>query len=453
MKANERASLPIKVAIISSAFALLPSCSYVEPLLPLPPTEPVAPVAPAKDEPGRLLTTVELADVSWNVYGNVPYFKDTGKIWRPFAVDTVACNKTDRAEICRALVDNDIGFSWRTDDVVSNGGDRSTLSLEYIHTVDSGLQAALYRQANSNAFVLAFAGTKKANDIPAGLGLTVGASPSPRIFQKIARDVTARMDTLTAGSRHPRKLQITGHSLGGYHAQLMSTVLASDALVTFNSPGSGATRAKWSVGNTRAKKALHYVRRQDKVHLAGGSHFAPATYFFEAQHHNLHGLGQFREHLRTNPLTVGSDVHTNKVLMSFETTKSLIGRIPGISRLVKGQAKVCARGSADPRDLQLKAGSCIAATTFNYTSTGFILNFRTLAGETKPRCFQENGNSRPVTMEVCNGSRRQAWKPNGPRLRNVRTGRCLDMSKGGNNAGQLITYTCHDGLNQKWRFD
>ena len=66
------------------------------------------------------------------------------------------------------------------------------------------------------------------------------------------------------------------------------------------------------------------------------------------------------------------------------------------------------------------------------------------------KCLAQHGNR--VVQRCCNGKKRQQWtKYTRGRIVNVANRKCMDVEHGDYKRGNLITYKCHSGPNQKFR--
>lgn len=383
---------------------------------------------------------------------NIPHYNGpvgagpTGSLRPKF----LACNATDQAQKCKSL---DI---WKQNKISSETDGNTTwadqgFNIEYFYTSENGIQAGLFRH-QSGAFMLAFAGTdfSRTNDRMRDLGLALGAPIYDDQYQTIAKSVTARMEALDADPL--LDLAVTGHSLGGFEAQVYAVINTVNRVVTFSAPGAGA-----SLQNRRSatleRDMKNHVREGDVVPLAGGKRYGEtlihtATKFDPSSVNQSrvayekgwifaqHNKGKFLGHLKTKKPPYGHINFRNVRLQSHQRS---------------GGLKPCARGSVYPTVLTLTMGLCPLATTFNFTRNGYLTNKRAI--EPMQVCVGARRRGEPVIMGQCTGAANQIWEHRGDdRLRNKETGHCLDFARGRKHKNKLITWNCNDGLNQKWKF-
>jgi hypothetical protein len=188
------------------------------------------------------------------------------------------------------------------DHVYFRPGETPPLGWEILCTSDSFFPAAhdffgaLYRRRNApprnDDVVFAFRGTNNARDLGADLSIFLGHMPRQCA---IAADFVKQ--ACAAQGVDPRKVEIAGHSMGGYLAYVAGWEVKAKYVWTFNSPvPSPAVRdmlaAQSAVPSQKRvyNKVLHVRSRYDVVSLWGNEAKNVFEVDTEDQHHQMKSL-------------------------------------------------------------------------------------------------------------------------------------------------------------------
>ncbi|QTD54466.1 ricin-type beta-trefoil lectin domain protein [Parasphingorhabdus cellanae] len=350
------------------------------------------------------------------------------------------CNRGDRENICTS------SGIWEDDKIGDEHG-----RLEYFLTADNGMQAGLYHYAETDQFVLAFAGTdaSKHADLTEDVKLATSQPVDRNLYTTLVKQVSARMKVLNRDARMDRQLTVTGHSLGGFQAQVFAAFCKVARFTTFSSPSAiGSIGATMKIPATSHTRGRHLYREGDSVaDLVLGQYGTRIKYtatpyklstignrvsWFKEQHNKEN----FLKHLEKGGRPYG---HVN-----FNGEKLRSKKVGGWPL----RARYCVIGNLNPLNGRFKVGLCTSGVTFDFDRNGMFRNKR--VNDAYQTCMQAGGNGARVFMAQCNGGPSQIWRHRGDQFINAKTGKCLDWSQ--RNKSHLITWNCTGSLNQKWEF-
>ncbi|WP_160596285.1 ricin-type beta-trefoil lectin domain protein [Qipengyuania aquimaris] len=351
----------------------------------------------------------------------------------------IGCNRGDRLEACASQ------GVWTDDKLDDEYG-----QLEYFFTAKNGMQVGLYHYKETDQFILAFAGTntRKSEDLIEDVKIAISAPVDRAFYTTLAQQVAARMNALNPGATPDKHLTVTGHSLGGFQAQIFAALSKVALYTTFSSPS--ATRSILTSRITRAtstSRGKDLRREGDSVaELVPETNGARITYtatpytagspgnrwaWFKAQHDH----GGFLSHLEAGGRPYGRVNFKGQKLRSKKK-----GFLTG--------ARYCVTGNINPFNGWFNVGLCTSGVTFNFDRNGMFRNRR--VNDAYQTCLQAGGKGARVFMTQCDGGSDQIWQHRGTQFRNAKTGKCLDWSQ--NNTTHLITWDCNGAVNQQWEF-
>ncbi|SHG80734.1 RICIN domain-containing protein [Streptoalloteichus hindustanus] len=101
--------------------------------------------------------------------------------------------------------------------------------------------------------------------------------------------------------------------------------------------------------------------------------------------------------------------------------------------------------------------SVLAATVLALATSSLLAapsasaaDFFEIRSDLHNKCLTTNGDN--VEMRTCDGTGRQVWFWDGPKLRNLAERHCLDVKHGQINAAVQAVGDCHGNANQRWSF-
>lgn len=313
----------------------------------------------------------------------------------------------------------------------------------------NGFSAAIFRHKKDRSVIVSIAGTRPTDggDIIADIGI---ARFNPHNNPVLVTQITEALRFVEQASRLEKrsKIQVVGHSLGGFLAQYVTAKMNVARGVSFNGPGAltglslpprapsllNVVLSKYPKVYSAKRRMVNLVRKGDPIGNYGAHYGRRHTF-----QGGSHSIAKFAKDLKRGQ-------------KSFETI--LASKPLWRNRHLVGLAKKCLNAPwpvTKGKNLRLrKCKKKSPGQRWTMRRNGTIQ----LGAKAPNRCLDVQGgkakNGARIHLWPCHGKASQIWRFKKGRLVGI-GGKCLDV-KGGRNKinAKLILWSCHGKKNQKW---